>query len=364
MSSDEPKTLGSFVLEQKIAEGGMGVVYVGHQPALERVVALKKLRKDIVSNQNLVERFEREARVAASVHHPNVVAVYDCFSFRGNRYIAQEYVDGADLRTVLGRAGALPPPIASRIALELARGLEEIHARGIVHRDLKPGNVLLGKRGETKIADFGIVLPPSGDALTEIGMVLGSPPYMAPEQLDGDLADARTDLYSLGVVLYEMLTGRVPHPPAGGEEGTGSSIRRARRSRYPSVRKLAPATPRSLARLVRACLRPRPSRRIASATEIRRRLESMLGTPTPGDCRGAIAIWLRECGALAAQDGHTVALTRPPQRVRRWGAVRAVVAAIACACLMTGAVHYRADDPEAVAAELEAADESEGDQAR
>jgi serine/threonine-protein kinase len=366
MPSDEPKTLGSFVIEREIAEGGMGVVYAGRQPALNRTVALKKLRRDLASNDNLVERFEREARVAANVHHPNVVAVYDCFSYRGNRYIAQEFVDGVDLRTLLGRTGPLPPPIASRIALELARGLEEIHARGIVHRDLKPGNVLLGRGGETKIADFGIVLPPSGEALTEIGTVLGSPPYMAPEQLDGDLADARSDLYAFGVVLYEMLTGRVPHPPAGSEEGTTASIRRARRSRYPSVRKLAPATPRSLARLVRACLRPRPQRRIASATAIRQRLESRLGTATPGDCRGALATWLREGGVLAEENGHTVALTRPAPQARRWGAVRAVAAAAACACLMTGAVHYRHDRSEADAAaiEPEARDSSEEDRAR
>jgi serine/threonine-protein kinase len=326
MPKEEPQKLGSFVLEREIAGGGMGVVYAGHQPALDRPVALKKLRRDLVTNANLVERFEREARVAASVH--------------------QEYVDGADLRTVLSRAGSIPPPVAARIALELARGLEEIHARAIVHRDLKPGNVLLGRRGETKIADFGIVLPPSGEALTEIGMVLGSPPYMAPEQLDGDLVDARSDLYAFGVVLYEMLTGRVPHPPAEAEEGTTASIRRSRRSRYPSVRSLAPATPRSLARLLKGCLRESPRRRAASATEVRRRLERVLGTPTPGACREAIAAWMRESGLLAEADGHTVCL-KPPEPTRgRWGAARAVAAAVACGCLMTGAVHYRAEPPE------------------
>jgi serine/threonine-protein kinase len=339
MSNEEPKTLGSFVLERQLAEGGMGIVYVGRQPALDRVVALKKLRRDLLSNQNLIERFEREARVAASVHHPNVVAVYDCFSFRGSRYIAQEFVDGADLKSVLAAGGPLPPKVAIRIALELARGLEEIHARGIVHRDLKPANVLIGRRGETKIADFGIVLPPSGEGLTEPGTLLGSPPYMAPEQLDGDFLDAKSDMYAFGVVLYEMLCGRVPHPATGEADGA-AALRRARRSRYPSLRRLAPATPRALARLVRACLRASPRRRLGSATEVRRRLEALVPSPAPSDCRHEIATWLRDRDVLACEDGHTVALAREPERqTGRWGTLTAIAAAIACACIMTGAVH-------------------------
>ncbi|MFQ5698014.1 MAG: serine/threonine-protein kinase [Myxococcota bacterium] len=339
MAHDAPRTLGSFVLERKLGEGGMGVVYAGTQPALERPVALKQLRRERLGSPACVERFEREARAAAMVQHPNVVAVYDCFRYRGSHYIAQELVDGADLRTALEREGPLPAPIAARLALELARGLEEIHSRGLVHRDLKPANVLLGRRGEVKIADFGIVLPPSGAGLTETGTLLGSPPYMAPEQLDGDPADARGDLYALGVLLYEMLTGRLPHALGGADDSVGS-VRRSRRSRPLSVRRLAPGTPRALARLVRRCLQVRRRRRVQSATALRHALERILGTPTPRDCRATLGRWLEERGALGDDPRATVALA-PRRRVGRFGALRAVAAAIVAACLTTGAVAER-----------------------
>src|SRR5262245_26428408 len=153
----------------------MGQVLLGRQLSLDRPAVLKKLRREVAALPEGVERFQREARAAAALHHPNVVSVYDCFSFRGDPYIAQEYVDGLDLRGVLAHCGRLPARIAGLIALELARGLEAIHARGTVHRDLKPGNVLVSRRGEVKIADFGIALDPTTPSLTRTGVVLGTP---------------------------------------------------------------------------------------------------------------------------------------------------------------------------------------------
>ena len=162
----------------------------------------------------------------------------------GNEYIAQEFVDGVDLKTTLDRCGALPWRIAALIALEVMRGLEEIHAHGTVHRDLKPQNILIGRRGEVKIADFGLALEATGSSLTAPGVMIGSPTYMPPEQMMGERVDARCDLFSFGVVFYEALTNMLPYPnPEDGE--SESLLTRMQRGRYPKLSKRCPSAPRA-----------------------------------------------------------------------------------------------------------------------
>jgi len=185
MPGPAPKMIGSYEVDREIGRGGMGVVLLARQPALDRAVVLKSLRRECADDPQLVARFEREAQAAGSVQHQNVVAVHDCFGWRGRSYICQEYVDGTDLAAVLGQIGT-EPRIAGLVALELTRGLEAIHAGGIVHRDLKPANVLLGRDGAVKIADFGIALDGSARALTQTGHSIGTPHYMSPEQLYGE----------------------------------------------------------------------------------------------------------------------------------------------------------------------------------
>ena len=240
------RTIGHVEIERELGKGGMGVVHLGQQPALDRPVVIKTLRRALADDPTLEERFLREARSAAAVHHQNVVAVYDCFTWRGEHYMVQEYVEGVDLATALAVSTRVAPRIAALVALELVRGLEEIHALGIVHRDLKPSNILLSHAGATKIADFGIALGDDGPGLTQTGHAVGTPLYMSPEQLLGERADSRSDFFSLGVLMYEMLTGRVPF--AEGEEEAGRSlVRRMQGGRYPRLRRLAPETPRMLA---------------------------------------------------------------------------------------------------------------------
>ncbi len=275
----------------------MGVVYLARQPALGRFVVLKKIRGDLGSDANILERFQREARAAAGVHHQNVVAVYDCFSIRGDHYIAQEYVDGQDLRTVLSKLERLDPHIAHLIALEIARALEEIHAGGIVHRDLKPANILLGKDGETKIADFGIALEGNGGGLTRPGTVVGSVPYLSPEQMLGERIDCRSDLFQFGILLYEMVAGAPPFEESNGDD-CDTLLERMQRGLYASPRKGAGSLPGHLVRLIKGCLRARPAKRIPSATHIRRRLERRLGNISPVDCRQAIADYLWSRGGV------------------------------------------------------------------
>ncbi|HEX5067264.1 MAG TPA: serine/threonine-protein kinase [Myxococcota bacterium] len=319
MSSQGPRTIGSFSIERELGKGGMGVVLLGRHATLERRAVLKRLRPELAVSDELVERFAREAKASAAVHHQNVVAVYDWISWRGEHYIAQEYVDGVDLRAALETVGRLPWRIAALVALDIARGLEAIHARGTVHRDLKPANVLLGRGGDVKIADFGIALESTADGLTRAGTTLGSPPYIAPEQLQGERSDARADLFCFGVVFYELLAGFPPfREPTEGE--TDSLLERMSRGRFESVRRAAPGTPRWVARQVHALLRARPRRRPSSIQVVRRQLERRLGI-FPSEGRLELATWLWQEGVFEVREGDTVVLSTPEPaggRVRPW----------------------------------------------
>jgi predicted Ser/Thr protein kinase len=331
MSGSGPRTIGNFTIERELGAGGMGVVLLGRHQSLDRPAVLKRLRPELAASEDLVERFAREARAAAAIHHQNVVAVYDWISWRGEHYIAQEYVDGVDLRVALAQAQRFPWRIAALVALELARGLEAIHARGMVHRDLKPANVLLGRNGDVKIADFGIAIDATSDGLTRPGTTIGSPPYIAPEQLLGERVDARGDLFGLGVVLYELLTGAPPYrEPAGGE--TDSLLTRIQRERFEPVRRVSRDAPRWLARLVRALVRAKPRSRPASAQRVRRLLESRLRA-FPAEAKLELASWLWEEGVFRPREGDTVVLSAEatPRRRMRRGRALAYAATALCA---------------------------------
>ncbi len=284
MSAPTRKKIGGYDLLEPLDQGGMGVVHLAIQPELERHVVIKSLRKDLVQNKEIDERFRREAEAAGRVHHQNVVTVYDCFSWRGERYIAQEYVDGADLDMALRVVRRVAPSVAALLALELARGLEAIHERDIVHRDLKPSNVLLGKGGEVKIADFGIALEGTGERLTRMGYAVGTPPYMSPEQLLGERVDQRSDVFAFGVLLYEMAVGEPPFPEVD-PECDDALIKRIQAERYHALRRRNPEASRWLSKLVRHCLRPKPGKRPQLMSEVRAVLERRLGYPAPADCR-------------------------------------------------------------------------------
>jgi serine/threonine-protein kinase len=303
-ANPEPRKLGSFEILEEIGQGGMGVVYLARQPALERQVVLKKIRRELLADPEIVERFQREARAAAGVHHQNVVTVYHCFTSRGDHYIAQEFVEGVDLRSVLDKLGRVEPQIAALIALEVIRGLEEIHARGIVHRDLKPGNILIGRCGETKIADFGIAFESASEELTRPGTMLGSLRYMSPEQMLGERIDYRSDLFSFGVLLYEMVTGGTPFRDSA-DDDTDTLLERMQRERYVPPGRRGVKIPGYLARLIRTCLRGRSARRVRSATEIRRQLERRLRAISPADCRGRIAAFLWRHGIVRPAEDET-----------------------------------------------------------
>src|SRR5665811_367320 len=201
---------GRYRLEARIASGGMSTVYRALDEILERQVAVKLMNREIASDSDQLERFRREARAVAQLSHPHIVGVIDAGEDDGRPYIVFEYVEGETLKERIRRLGRLPVPEAVAYAIEIARALGAAHARHIVHRDVKPQNVLIDEEGSAKVTDFGIARTLEEDGLTIDGRVLGTTDYVSPEQALGQYVNGQSDLYSLGVVLYEMLTGQVP----------------------------------------------------------------------------------------------------------------------------------------------------------
>jgi len=202
--------LGQYQIIEQLGRGGMAVVYKAHQPALERYVAVKVLPRELTFDGQFVERFLREARAAARLNHPNIVTIHDVGQAEGVNFLVMEFVDGPSLTELLRQRGAQPPEVVARITSQVAAALDYAHQHGFVHRDIKPGNILLAPDGTAKLTDFGIVQATGGTRLTQTGTLLGTPAYMSPEQARGAEVGQGTDIYSLGVVSYEMLSGRVP----------------------------------------------------------------------------------------------------------------------------------------------------------
>ncbi|MGZ7018613.1 MAG: serine/threonine-protein kinase, partial [Acidimicrobiia bacterium] len=238
---------GRYRLEREIARGGMGTVWDADDPLLARHVAVKTLDVAIGMDETIRARFRREAVTAAAVTHPNIVATYDTGEDDGVAYIVMELVHGITLRQLIDRDGALPVAQAADITYQVADALSVAHARGLVHRDVKPGNVLVQPDGRVKVTDFGIAkaADSGGEELTRTGMVVGTARYLAPEQVDGRDVDERVDLYSLGLVLYEMLCGKAPF-----EADTDIATAVARLTTPPrSIRLECPAVPPGLERV-------------------------------------------------------------------------------------------------------------------
>ncbi len=201
---------GRYRLEAKLGSGGMSTVYLARDETLDRSVAVKVMHREMSEQEDQLERFRQEARAVAKLSHPNVVSVIDAGEDGGYPYIVFEYVEGETLKQRIARVGALDTQDAIAYAIEVARGLSVAHARKLVHRDIKPQNVLIDSEGRAKLTDFGISRQLEQDGMTATGRVLGTTDYVSPEQAMGRQVDPRSDIYSLGVVLYEMLLGQVP----------------------------------------------------------------------------------------------------------------------------------------------------------
>jgi serine/threonine-protein kinase len=272
-SAGHRRTLaGRYRLEEVIGRGGMSTVYRATDLSLDRVVAVKVAMDPLLERDPVyVARFKREARAAAALSHPGAVTVFDAGADDATRYIVMECVDGRDLAKVLRDEGPLEPARAAHITEQVADTLAAAHAAGIVHRDVKPGNVMVEGRPpaeRAKVLDFGIARTPDAVSLTQTASVLGTAPYMSPEQAMGQPADARSDIYSLGCVLYEMLTGK---PPFTAEVPAAVLHQHVRVAPKPP-RELNPAIPPALDGLVLQMLAKDPGDRPQTAAEVRDRL--------------------------------------------------------------------------------------------
>ena len=267
------RTISHYKILEKIGEGGMGVVYKAEDTRLQRTVALKFLPAHIVATDEAKTRFVNEARNAAALHHPNICTVYQIDEADGQMFIAMAYIDGATLRAKLD-AGRLPVDRALRIATQMARGLEEAHGKGIVHRDIKASNVIVDDKEATTIMDFGLAKQTGQTAVTKDGMTVGTVAYMSPEQARGDDVDHRTDIWSLGVCLYEMLSGKLPFDAENDQAVIYNIL-----NRQPEpVMQYRADVPRHLGYIVSKALEKNRDDRYQSATELMKDLESPSST--------------------------------------------------------------------------------------
>src|SRR5438094_3330660 len=262
---------GRYELEKLVGSGGMSNVFRAHDRLLERTVALKILHEQYTRDEDYVERFRREARAVAQLAHPNIVTVIDRGEQDGRQFIVFEYVDGRNLKELTAR-GPLPIDEAIRLTLQVAHALSFAHERGPGHRDVKPQNVLLKEDGQAEVTDFGIARSLDVHGVTQTGTVLGTSDYIAPEQARGQKVDPKTDIYSLGVVLYELLCGEVPF---SGDNFVAVAMRHVNEP-VPSVLERRPDCPARLDLVIQRAMSKDPADRFASMDELIVELEACL----------------------------------------------------------------------------------------
>jgi serine/threonine-protein kinase len=339
IGEDSVRQLGEFRILRPLGRGGMSEVYLAEQISLHRQVAVKVLRQELLSDETILKRFEQEAKAAAGLIHPNIVQVYSFGQQEGLYYIAQEYVQGMNLRQLLNRRGPPELLVAYHIMRQVAAALTAAGEAGIVHRDIKPENILITRRGEAKVADFGLAQLAASEQrvqLTQVGMTMGTPLYMSPEQINGETIDHRSDIYSFGVTCYRMLAGR---PPFRGD--TTLTLAMQHLTHKPEdLATLRPDLPPVITEIVHKMMARDPADRYQHAREITHDLKKV-GRLIKEDPEAAGAVKLKEI-TVPASTVDTQTMPRPPRAVVKWSegffnwSLRQHAIALAIAVLLLG----------------------------
>jgi beta-lactam-binding protein with PASTA domain/tRNA A-37 threonylcarbamoyl transferase component Bud32 len=328
---------GRYELIERVGVGGMAEVYRARDELLGREVAVKVLSERFARDRSFVERFRREAQAAANLNHPNIVSLYDYGSDDGTYFIVMEFIDGRALDDIIKQDGALMPERAAEIAADVAQALQRAHAGGLVHRDIKPSNIMITKAGQTKVTDFGIARAAASDGeqtMTQTGMVIGTAAYLSPEQAQGNPVDARSDVYSLGCVLYETLTASAPFR---GDSPLAIAYKHVREDPSPPS-KVNPDVPAALDAIVMKALAKNPENRFASALEMKQDLDRfgagqrVEATPVLGGDT-AVTPRVSDTSVMTRQ-----AYEPPPQRRR--GALWWVLGLLALLALLGGLAYF------------------------
>ncbi len=302
------KKIGKYAVEKQIGKGSAANIYLAKQDALERKLVIKELLPLHAGNEKIISRFKREAKVVSKFSHDAIVHIYDYWVRSNSYYIAMEYVRGKTLREIMSTAHHLPMHVAAIIFYQICRGLHHAHTMGVIHRDLKPANIIISTTGQVKILDFGIAHFQQGESLTALGAIIGTYNYMSPEQALGKKVTPASDIFSLGILFYEMITGAKPFV----KDEKGDVLEKIVHKRIYAPGKLNPAVPRVFSSIIRKCLRKKAPRRFHTAEKIKHRLEKVLRR-YPLDHQEILRKYLEEIAPFKPGDKW------PPKFWRRMG---------------------------------------------
>ncbi|MGH9702543.1 MAG: serine/threonine-protein kinase, partial [Candidatus Acidiferrales bacterium] len=314
---------GRYEVLQLLGEGGMGAVYKVRDTAVDRLIALKVIRPDLASRPEILARFKQELILARQVTHKNVIRLFDLGEADGVKFITMDFIEGRDLKSLLKERGKLPSGEAVKIIAQVCRALDAAHSEGVVHRDLKPQNIMLDANGRVTVMDFGIARSAAMPGMTQTGALIGTPEYMSPEQARGQPVDARSDLFTLGIIFYELLTGSTPHHA---DTAMATLLKRTQEKAQPPI-ELEPTIPQGISDVVMKCLEIDPDVRYSHADEIIDDLgdEARTGTrfrPTPLAAAGI------STSATGTGTGTGIALPSPGALQRYWKLIAGGVAVL------------------------------------
>jgi eukaryotic-like serine/threonine-protein kinase len=310
----QPGTMlgGRYQLLRVLGQGGMGAVYQARDQELGRIIALKVIRPELAGNPSILQRFKQELILSRNVTHKNVVRIYDMGEADGTKFITMEYVEGEDLRSMLARDGKVAPQKALEIVQQICRALDAAHAEGVIHRDLKPQNVMLDPQGRVVVMDFGLARSLEAPGMTQTGTLVGTLEYMSPEQAMGAELDQRSDLFAVGLIFFELLTGKVPYKA---DTGIATLMKRTHERAIPAS-DVDIGVPKSLSVIVAKCLEREPTERFQSAQDVLRQLDAWQGNPSISP-----SVLARMAPAAPSRSSSVqISLNLPSQRGWVWAA--------------------------------------------